>query len=366
MSLPKLRFEEFTDDWCHKTIIDLMDVSTGDKDTQNKVEDGEFPFYVRSQIVERINTYSYDGEAVLTSGDGVGVGKNFHYVNGKFDYHQRVYCLNKFKPNIYGKYIFYYFSEKFYQRVIGLSAKNSVDSIRRSMITDMQIYFPTIKEQTKIANFLTAVDEKIAQLTQKHGLLTQYKKGVMQQIFSQELRFKDDDGQSFPEWEQSELGKLCQITTGKLDANAMVEDGKYRFYTCAKEYYRIDDYAFDTDALLISGNGANVGYIHHYTGKFNAYQRTYVLDGFAENIMFIKYYLDMYLHQRIFREAKEGNTPYIVMSTLTEMSISLPSKVEQTKIANFLSAIDDKITATQTQLQAVKQYKQGLLQQMFV
>ena len=66
------------------------------------------------------------------------------------------------------------------------------------------------------------------------------------------------------------------MTTGKLDANAMVENGKYRFYTCAKDYYKINEYAFDTDALLISGNGANVGYIHHYEGKFNAYQRTYV------------------------------------------------------------------------------------------
>ena len=68
------------------------------------------------------------------------------------------------------------------------------------------------------------------------------------------------------------------VTTGKLDANAMVSNGEYRFYTCAKEYYQIDKYSFDTDALLVSGNGANVGYVHHYKGKFNAYQRTHVMD----------------------------------------------------------------------------------------
>ena len=82
-----------------------------------------------------------------------------------------------------------------------------------------------------------------------------------------QLRFKGDDGQNFPEWEDTTLGELCSITTGKLDANAMIGNGEYRFYTCAKEYYRIDNYAFDTDALLVSGNGANVGYIHHYKGK---------------------------------------------------------------------------------------------------
>jgi type I restriction enzyme S subunit len=235
-----------------------------------------------------------------------------------------------------------------------------------SQLKNILLNYPCDKEQTKIANFLTAVDEKISHLTQKHDLLTQYKKGVMQQIFSQELRFKDDDGGGFPEWKETTLGDLCSITTGKLDANAMILNGEYRFYTCAKEYYRIDNYAFDTDALLVSGNGANVGYIHHYKGKFNAYQRTYVLDKFDENIIFIKYFLDTFLHIRIFKEAKEGNTPYIVMGTLTEMLIQLPALKEQTKIANFLTAIDDKIIATQSQLQAVKQYKQGLLQQMFV
>ena len=137
-------------------------------------------------------------------------------------------------------------------------------------------------------------------------------------------------------------------------------------HTCAKEYYQIDNYAFDTDALLVSGNGANVGYIHYYNGKFNAYQRTYVLDKFEQNIIYIKYFLEKHLYKRIFKEKKEGNTPYIVLGTLTEMYVLLPSVQEQTKIANFLTAIDDKITHTKTQLEAVKLYKKGLLQQMFV
>ncbi len=242
----------------------------------------------------------------------------------------------------------------------------SVAAIYGKDLFSLKFKIPSLPEQTKIAYFLTAVDEKITQLTQKAALLAQYKKGVMQQIFSQQLRFKDDDGSDFPEWEDGLLGKICSITTGKLDANAMVENGQYRFYTCAKDYYKINKYAFDTDALLISGNGANVGYIHHYKGKFNAYQRTYVLDGFEQEIIYIKYYLDKFLHERIFKEAKEGNTPYIVMGTLTEMSIKLPCLKEQTKIANFLTAIDGKLTQAQAQLDAVKQYKQGLLQQMFV
>ena len=91
LNVPLLRFPEFSEEWKEKKIGEVAKINTGKKDTQNKVENGKYPFFVRSQIIEKINSYSYDGEAILTAGDGVGVGKVFHYINGKFDYHQRVY-----------------------------------------------------------------------------------------------------------------------------------------------------------------------------------------------------------------------------------------------------------------------------------
>ncbi len=162
------------------------------------------------------------------------------------------------------------------------------------------------------------------------------------------------------------LRQICNITTGKLDANAMVDGGKYRFYTCAREYFQINNYAFDTDALLISGNGANVGYIHHYCGKFNAYQRTYVLDSFQENIMYIYYYLQVNLHPRIEAEKKAGNTPYIVLSTLSDMVINLPTKEKQDSIAKIFAILDKKMTTENNILERLNAQKQGLLQQMFI
>ncbi len=229
-----------------------------------------------------------------------------------------------------------------------------------------KLVFPTLPEQEKIASFLSAVDKKIAQLSRKKELLEQYKKGVMQKIFSQQIRFTDDNGKGYPDWQEKKLGELCKIRTGKLDVNAMDGNGKYRFYTCAKDFYMIDEYAFDTEALLVSGNGANVGYIHYYKGKFNAYQRTYVLDCFTEVIQFIKRSLEKNLAERINREKNEGNTPYIILSTLSDMTIALPHKVEQQKIASFLTSIDKKIESVQTQLTHTKTFKRGLLQQMFV
>ena len=184
-TLPKLRFPEFQSagEWEVKSIATISKVTTGTKDTQNKVDDGAYPFFVRSQIVERINSFSFDGEAILTSGDGVGVGKNFHYIVGKFDFHQRVYCIYDFDRTVSGKFIYIYFSEHFYKRVMRLSAKNSVDSVRMSMITEMPILLPDLKEQQKIANCLFSLDELIAAQSQKLDLLQAHKQGLMQQLF---------------------------------------------------------------------------------------------------------------------------------------------------------------------------------------
>lgn len=168
-------------------------------------------------------------------------------------------------------------------------------------------------------------------------------------------------------WKSKLLKNMVKnITTGKLDANAMVEGGQYRFYTCAKNFYFINEYAFDTEALLISGNGAHVGYIHHYQGKFNAYQRTYVLFGFDTSVIFLKFYLERNLAARILTEKKEGNTPYIVMGTIAEMPILMPpSTDEQQKIADCLSSIDELIVAQAQKLNAFKLYKKGMMQKLF-
>lgn len=230
----------------------------------------------------------------------------------------------------------------------------------------MTVGMPDNKEQRKIAGFLGAVDGWIENLRAQKENFEAYKKGMMQEIFSQEIRFKDENGKDFPKWEEKKLGGICEIKTGKLNANAMKENGQYRFYTCDKDFFMIDKYAFNTEALLVSGNGANVGYIHYYKGKFNAYQRTYVLDRFKANIIFTKFFLDAKLGTRISKEKKAGNTPYIVLDTLSEMTIGLPKVGEQQKIAEFLTSIDKIIESKQRQITQAEQWKKGLMQELFV
>lgn len=148
-------------EWEVERIDKLCQITTGNKDTQNKLEYGEYPFFVRSQTVEKINSYSYDGEAILTAGDGVGVGKIYHYINGKFDFHQRVYMLYEFEKIIAPKYLFYYFSTNFLAEVDRCSAKTTVDSVRMEMIAGMIVPLPNISEQINIADKLISLESKL-------------------------------------------------------------------------------------------------------------------------------------------------------------------------------------------------------------
>jgi len=168
-------------------------------------------------------------------------------------------------------------------------------------------------------------------------------------------------------WEQRKLGELVDISTGKLDANAMVEDGEYDFYTSGIKKYRIDTPEFEGPAITIAGNGATVGYMHLADGKFNAYQRTYVLEGFRADRQFLYSEIGNRLPRKIIEEARTGNIPYIVMDMLTDLKISLPvSKDEQAKIGIFIRQLDNLITLHQRELNSLKNMKKSLLQQMFI
>src|SRR5699024_2427411 len=238
--------------------------------------------------------------------------------------------------------------------------------INKNEIAKVEINYPEQMEQQKIGDFFSKLDRQIELEEKKLEKLEEQKKGYMQKIFSQELRFRDENNRCYTVWKSKNLGELTNITTGALDANAMVPNGKYKFFTCARETYKIDTYAFDTEALLISGNGANVGYIHYYQGKFNAYQRTYVLYGFQDDITFLKYYLEKYLLRRIYSEKRDGNTPYITRGTLHDMEIMIPSFEEQEKIGNFFNKIDKLIESQVKRVGLLKERKKGFLQKMFV
>ena len=145
------------------------------------------------------------------------------------------------------------------------------------------------------------------------------------------------------------LGEVCTIKTGKLNANAKKENGEYPFFTCDENPYKIDTYAFDTTAIIISGNGSKVGHVNKYSGKFNAYQRTYVLDGFNNiSINFIYYYMKGFLREYINLNSKKGSVPYITLPMLQNFQIPVPPMEIQKEIVRLL----DEFTAKTAELQA--------------
>ena len=375
-NIPQFRFPEFDKDWEKIIVGDIGKVSMCKRILKDQTSSiGDIPFYkigtfgkeadafISREIFEEFKAkYSYPKVGdILISASGT-IGRTVVY-DGSPAYFQdsNIVWIDNNKKMVTNEFLLYCYANTKWN-----TENTTIARLYNENLRNIPITIPSISEQQKIASFLSSVDKKIELLIQKHELLEKYKKGLMQKIFSQEIRFKQDDGSDFPDWENKSLSSLCNITTGKLDANAMKENGEYRFYTCAKDYYYIDNFAFDTEALLISGNGANVGYIHYYKGKFNAYQRTYILDKFSSDIIYTKYYLDRFLGNRIRIEAKAGNTPYIVLSTLSEMKIKVPEINEQQKIASFLCLVDKKIELVKHQIEKTQTFKKGLLQQMFV
>jgi type I restriction enzyme S subunit len=300
-----------------------------------------------------------EGDVVMVdaSEDLSGVNKSIEisgvddklYISGlhTFLLRDRGFFEKYFRGSILNSYLT---KAQFYRLAVGMK----VFGVSKQQLKTVLLPIPTKSEQTAIASALSDADAYIKSLEKLIEKKYQIKQGAMQELL------KPKDG-----WEVKKLGELCnKITTGKLDANAMNPDGEYRFYTCARDFSYIDQYAFDDEVLLISGNGENVGYVHYYNGKFNAYQRTYILSGFKVNIQFIKLYLDKFLEIRIRKEVNLGNTPYIKMDTLTDMEIFLPPKEVQGFISEKLIDLDNELKSLSIKLYKAKAIKQGMMQNL--
>ncbi|GAA6896111.1 hypothetical protein HpHNI79_04260 [Helicobacter pylori] len=326
---------------------------------------GEIPFYKigtfgntadafisKKLFLEYKTKYSFPKKGdILISASGT-IGRAVIY-DGKPAYFQdsNIVWIDNDETLVKNDFLFYAYSHVKWNTEHTTILRLYNDNFRNTLIP-----LPPLNEQSDIANILSDLDRYLcaldALILKKEGV----KKALSFELLSQRKRLKGFN----QNWQRVRLGDICEITTGSLDANEMVHYGKYRFYTCAKEYYFIDKYAFDTEAILISGNGAYVGYVHYYKGKFNAYQRTYVLDNFSEHIIFVKYFLKMFLQSHIQTNRNEGNTPYIVMATLKDFEILLPSLNEQIAIANILSALDNEIASLKNKKRQFENIKKAL------
>lgn len=399
MSVPALRFKDESGqnfpDWKAKSISELaIKVIDGDRgqnypngndfsddgyclflNAKNVTKSG-FAFEELSFITKEKDEQLRKGklrknDLIITTRGSVGNIAHFdnevNYVNMRIN--SGMVILRNESTDISPNYLYqYFYSPHFTKSVQQIAFGSAQPQLTVLEIKKFIVGLPLIKEQTKIANFLTAIDEKITNLTKKHDLLTQYKKGVMQQIFNQELRFKDDDGQDFPEWEEVSL------------ENVLDYEQPTKYLVSSTEYSD----SFKTP-VLTAGKTFILGYTDEINGICKEGLPVIIFDDFTTAFKFVSFpFKAKSSAMKLLRKKADVNIYYVYtamqlidfpsgdehkrywISEYSKVIIPLPCGKEQTKIANFLTAIDDKITATQTQLKAVKQYKQGLLQQMFV
>jgi type I restriction enzyme S subunit len=379
---PKLRFSEFKGDYFSIALKGITTkIGDGLHSTPKYDELGNYYFINGNNLVngvvkifentKKINEVEYlknrrelTDKTILLSINGT-IGSLAIYNNEKVILGKSACYINVNEENC--KSFIYYIlqSEKvanhFNSELTGTTIKN----LSLGTINKLQVQIPSLSEQTKIASFLTSIDSKINQLTQKKSLLQEYKKGIMQKIFSLELRFKDDNGKDFEDWEEKKLGEVATKQSSNISANTIEEnEGNYKIYGASGLLKKIDFYREENKYISIVKDGAGVG----RTLLCEAYSSVLgTLDIIKPKVDANLYFVYSLINNIDFTKYITGSTiPHIYFKDYSKEKIKIPSLEEQNKIADFLSAIDDKINKVNTQLEQTIQYKKGLLQQMFV
>lgn len=386
--LPSLRFSGYKGVWEQRKAKELCNIGTGKSNTQDQVEDGIYPFYIRSDIPVKSNKYLYDCEAVITIGDG-NIGKVFHYVNGRFDLHQRCYKMTDFQ-DIWGKYFYYFFSTRFYDRAMKMTAKATVDSVRLEMISEMDIWKPIqIDEQKKIAEFLTNLDHLIALHQKEYDKLLIMKKAMLEKVFPKngnkvpEVRFSEFDGA----WEYRKLGTISDKITEKngymefteiLTNSAeygIISQRDFFDHDIAKQdkingYYvvRPEDFVYNpriSTTAPVGPIGRNkLGRCGVISPLYTVFRPKEVDNSFLEQFFKSSHW---YSFMRFNGDTGARSDRFSIKdATFFEMPIPFPKLDEQRRIGQYLDGLDVLISLQDKKLTKLKNIKAGCLEKMFV
>ena len=376
------------EDWECTTAKQLMKIETGSRNTENKTNTGIYPFFVRSQKIESIDTYHYNCEAVLTAGDGVGTGKVFHYYIGKFDAHQRVYVMSGFN-GISGRYFYYYFSENFEKEVSKYTAKSSVDSVRHNMIAEMKIPLPPLPEQQRIAEALSDVDGMISSLEKLVAKYKSIKTACLQQMFPQ-------NGETVPRmrlpgftgaWEQRKFSDVVATRRGLTYKPSDIRKNGVRVLrssNIAEDSFTLSDEdvfvvreavnidcARANDILITAANGSSrlVGKHTIISGipEESAVHGGFMLLGTTKEPYFINASMGSSWYRRfieLYVAGGNGAIGNLNKNDLDNQVILIPREPEQRAIGAFFKQLDNLITLHQRKLEKVQKIKQGMMQQL--
>lgn len=396
MATPKLRFKEFDREWSSKKVSSFLKKTSNPVNVElnksyqqigirshgkgifhkdfvdGKALGNKRVFWVESEAFILNIVFAWERAIAVTT-----TAENGMIASHRFP----MYLPKNNLSNVH--FIRYMFLTRRGQSYLELASPGGAGrnkTLGQTAFANLTIPLPLKEEQTKIASFLSAVDDRIDQIIQKHKLLTDYKKGMMQQLFSQKLRFKADDGSEFEDWEERILGNVCTTFSGgtPTSSNPAFYEGSIPFIKSGEIAQEstaqfINKSALDNSSaklvekgdLLYALYGATSGQvaISQISGAIN--QAVLCIRSETLDTNYLHHYL-VFRKEKIISTYLQGGQGNLSASILKKISIPTPSFKEQTKIANFLTAIDQKIDNVAEQIDHAKTWKKGLLQQMFL
>ncbi len=385
MSVPKLRFSEFTESWETNELSEVFRIGAGgdiDKERLSKTKTDDFPYPVFANAETDKGFYGYasyykeEGGCVTVSGRG-----NLGTPHARHERFVPIVRLLVLRPRAAGDVNFF---ESAISRIPFFIESTGVPQLTGPQIGGYSISSPFLPEQRKIANFLTAVDGRLAQLSQKKALLEAYKKGVMQQLFTQALRFQDDHGNEFPDWEETTFGTLGKfigggtpsksekkywsgsipwVSSSDLVQESITQIRINRFITSEAIAESATKLVPKGSVLIVSRVGVGKAVVAP-SDLCTSQDFTSLIPSNA-NPYFVAYFLKFSLNKLL--TFNQGTSIQgFTKEDISGLEMGLPCQAEQTKIANFLTALDRKIETVAAQITHTQTFKRGLLQQMFV
>lgn len=412
--VPKLRFKEFSEEWEEKKLGEIFDVITDfvaagsfatirenvnyitndigyaqlirTTDLKYKFENLD-KIYVDEKAFNFLYRVNLDKECIILPNIGANIGESYYIQPNIFKEKNNVLGPNAIlirsnKNN--NKFLINFFERKEYNKQLKIiSGASGQPKFNKTDLKKFIFYIPVLQEQQKIADFLSSVDKKISITEEKLDLFKDYKKGIMQKIFNQELRFKDSNGNDYPEWEEKRLGNICYYFNGGSLESYVVNNGKYNLITLnsisiegnlKKEHKTVNinkNLLNKYDLVMVlsdvaHGNFLGLTAIIPEDNMFVLNQRMGGLKiKYDENVYYLRYYINS--NQFYFKLHGQGSSQLnLSKKDIEDFIVKLPCLEEQQKIADFLSSIDNKIDNLAAELENLKEFKKGLLQQMFV
>lgn len=370
---PKLRFQGFHDDWEEKKLGEISTVYSGGtpKSTVKEYYQGNIPFIRSGEIHSNMTELAITHEAIEnSSAKWVNKGDLLYAMYGatagdvsiskiKGVINQAILCIN---TNQNKKFIEQYLTLN-KDKYLTMYLQGGQGNLSSQLIKNYNIFLPSILEQEKIGAFLSQLDDRIEKQEQKIALLKERKKGWMQKLFNQEIRFKDENGNDYPDWEEKKLGEISKPKQWPtIDSSKLVEKG-FPVYGANGIIGYYTDYNHENSEVCITCRGATCGNVHFTQKKSYITCNAMVLESLKANLKYIYYYLSF----RGMKDIITGSAqPQITGQLLKVVRVLIPSLLEQEKIANFLSTQDELIEKEEEKLNLLKEQKKGLLQKMFV